>query len=132
MFTLKLNLLTHCRCGCPRCEDPGECGALSSGLRCPAPAPGCPGPVLPLVSLALDPASDWACSVCGETVTSRRAQTTVNCGAQLVHMRDRTVESSLAVLEKLNTWFMPSHYTVIEVKMCIIKEWGDLVTRVIH
>ena len=42
-------------------------------------------------------------------------------------MRDRTVESSLAVLEKLNTWFMPSHYTVIEVKMCIIKEWGDLV-----
>ena len=59
---------------------------------------------------------------------SRRALTTVNCGAQLVHMRDRTVEASLAVLEKLNTWFMPSHYTVIEVKMCIIKEWGDMVT----
>ena len=58
----------------------------------------------------------------------RRAVTTVNCGAQLVHMRDGTVESSLAVLEKLNTWFMPSHYTVIEVKMCIIKEWGDLVS----
>ena len=54
--------------------------------------------------------------------------TTVNCGAQLVHMRDGTVESSLAVLEKLNTWFMPSHYTVIEVKMCIIKEWGDMVS----
>ena len=54
--------------------------------------------------------------------------TTVNCGAQLVHMRDRTVEASLGVLEKLNTWFMPSHYTVIEVKMCIIKEWGDKVS----
>ena len=47
-------------------------------------------------------------------------------------MRDRTVESSLAVLEKLNTWFMPSHYTVIEVKMCIIKEWGDLVILFIN
>ena len=62
------------------------------------------------------------------TPCSRRALTTVNCGAQLVHMRDRSVEASLAVLEKLNTWFMPSHYTVIEVKMCIIKEWGDMVT----
>ena len=62
---------------------------------------------------------------------SRRALTTVSCGAQLVHMRDRSVEASLGVLERLNTWFMPSHYTVIEVKMCIIKEWGDMVTSYI-
>ena len=83
--------------------------------------------MLPRQSLALAPASDWACLTCGAAMAARRALTTLNCGAQLVHMRDKSVESSLAALDKLSTWFVPSHYTVMEVKMCIIKEWGDTV-----
>ena len=50
-----------------------------------------------------------------------------NCGAQLVHMRDNTVESVLGVLDKLEAWFHPNHYILMEIKMVIVKDWGDKV-----
>ena len=109
------------KCGCPRCEDPAECGTLCSALRCPRP--DCSGPVLG------PPGRDWACTVCGSTINHRKVVTTTNCGSQLVHSRDTTVSSTLAVLEKLNKWFHPGHYTITETKMAAIKEWGgDKVT----
>ena len=37
------------------------------------------------------------------------------------------MEGSLGVLEKLEQWFHPSHYTIMEVKMAVVKEWGDKV-----
>ena len=109
------------KCGCPRCEDPAECGTLCSALRCPRPH--CSGPVLG------PPGRDWACTGCGSTIAHRKVVTTTNCGSQLVHSRDATVTSTLAVLEKLNKWFHPGHYTITETKMAAIKEWGgDKVT----
>ena len=41
-YRKKVNVSYFIRCGCPRCEDPGECGVQSSGLRCPASS-RCPG-----------------------------------------------------------------------------------------
>ena len=43
-------------------------------------------------------------------------------------MRDKTVEATLSVLEKLESWLHPSNYIITEVKMAIVKEWGDLVS----
>ena len=40
-------------------------------------------------------------------------------------MREATVDGTISVLEKLQTWFHPSHYILNDVKMSIIKEWGD-------
>ena len=67
---------------------------------------------------------DWACEQCGLTVPARKVITTNNCGAQLVHTREPTVTGTLAVLDKLSKWFHPCHYTITEVKMSAIKEWG--------
>ena len=105
------------RCSCVRCEDPAECGTLCSALRCPRA--GCAGPVL-----GAGPGRDWVCSHCGAAVLHRKVVTTNNCGSQLVHTRDSDLNSTLAVLDKLSMWFHPRHYTITEVKMSVIKEWG--------
>ena len=62
-------------------------------------------------------------------VSHRKVVTIQNCGAQLVHMRDNTVESVLGVLDKLEAWFHPNHYILMEIKMVIVKDWGDKVFR---
>jgi len=112
-------------CSCPRCLDPAECGSLSSALRCPNES--CPGPVLPSASPTLPAAKaeDWVCTKCSATVARRRVLTVQSCGAQMVHARDPGPEALLALLEKLLAWFHPSHYTVAEVKMAAVKEWGE-------
>ena len=43
----------------------------------------------------------------------------------MVHTRDTGVDSLLSLLEKLSAWFYPAHYTIVEIKMAAIKEWGD-------
>lgn len=58
-------------------------------------------------------------------MSHRKVVTIQNCGAQLVHMRDNTVESVLGVLDKLEAWFHPNHYILMEIKMVIVKDWGD-------
>ena len=87
--------------------------------RCPRA--GCGGPVLGLLG------RDWVCSKCGDKMDHRKVVTTNNCGSQLVHTRDITVTSTLNVLERLSKWFHPRHYTITEVKMSAIKEWGGKV-----
>ena len=59
-----------------------------------------------------------------QQVVVRKVVTTNNCGSQLVHTRDSDLNSTLAVLDKLSMWFHPRHYTITEVKMSVIKEWG--------
>ena len=106
-------------CSCPRCSDPAECGALSSAMRCPGPA--CPGPVLPPrpPHLTPGPAPDWACQLCGAGIPHRKVVTMQNCGAQLVHSRQPGPAPTRAVLDRLNTWFHPNHYTVMEVGITV-------------
>lgn len=110
-------------CTCPRCLDPSECGILSSALKCPSP--GCPGGVVPALPPTVGTGGDWSCIKCAASVPQRRVLTVQSCGAQLVHTRDPGPSALLAVLDKLLAWFHPSHYTVAEVKMAAIKEWGD-------
>ena len=43
-------------------------------------------------------------------------------------MRDKTVVATLNVLEKLESWLHSSNYIMNEVKMAIVKEWGDLIS----
>ena len=61
----------------------------------------------------------------------RKVVTMTNCGSQLVHMRDCNVDSCLNILEKLGNWFHRNNYIMLEIKMAVIKEWGDKVEKVL-
>ena len=103
--------------------DPTECGTMCSALKCQKT--GCSGAVLPPESVVTGYQGPWSCQACSTTMDHRKVVTIQNCGSQLVHMREATVDGTISVLEKLQTWFHPSHYILNDVKMSIIKEWGD-------
>ena len=85
--------------------------------------------MLPGVSPA-SATGDWSCAKCGARVDHRKVVTIQNCGSQLVHMRDNTVEAVLGVLDKLEAWFHPNNYILMEIKMAIVKDWGEKVFSV--
>merc|ERR1712212_747368 len=111
------------RCECARCTDPEEQKMFSSSLLCPNQ--GCRGAVCPL-SMSSARTAGWNCRKCGTVINIKKVTTCQTVCTQMVHTRERrSSQHLLNLINKLSTWLYPTHYTLTELKMAAITEWGD-------
>ena len=107
------DILVAMRCGCMRCEDPGECGTLLGALLC-----HCGGPLLPATPLL--PGSAHQCGACGASLSALQAADRLEQAEAAV--RERKPGTPLPtqleqVLERYSGILHPSNNILLSVKL---------------